>query len=337
MLSKYILRRYFSTSTKLYNKTKNVIKKKNYYYSSAAASFSSSSSNVTDTNTNGKNSDNNNEQTTHFGFRDVEKNEKENLVRDVFDSVADNYDIMKDLMSGTLHRYWKNEFVNTLHPLPGMQIIDVAGGTGDIAFRMHDMIRKKARRDIIEKRGDINHNDDNVEKNNVNNSSNDKIIVCDINTEMLRVGEDRAVKRGYDVINHLNFIEGNAEKLPFDDDSFDAYTIAFGIRNVTNINNALSEANRVLKRGGRFLCLEFSRVENDVLRQVYDTYSFNVIPKVGEMVTKDRESYQYLVESIRKFPNQNKFETMIQNAGFKFVTHRNFTNGVVAMHSGFKL
>eukprot|EP00943_MAST-04B_sp_MAST-4B-sp1_P003316 g3316.t1 len=281
----------------------------------------------------------NNDQTTHFGFRDVDKNKKEDLVRDVFDSVADNYDVMNDLMSGTLHRYWKDEFVNTLHPLPNMQIIDVAGGTGDIAFRMHDMIRKKARREIIEKRGGDSDggktwgNNDNKS----NKSSGDKIIVCDINTEMLRVGESRAIKRGYDVTNNLNFVEGNAEKLPFDDNTFDAYTIAFGIRNVTNVDNALSEANRVLKPGGRFLCLEFSRVESDILRQLYDAYSFNVIPTVGEMVTKDRDSYQYLVESIRKFPDQQKFENMIKHAGFKFVTHRNFTNGVVAMHSGFKL
>lgn len=266
---------------------------------------------------------------THFGFRDVEKEQKEDLVRGVFDSVADNYDVMNDIMSGTLHRYWKDEFVNTLHPLPGMQIIDVAGGTGDVAFRMHDMIRKKARRDIIEKRG--------TEDEDGANSSGDKIVVCDINTEMLRVGEDRAIKRGYDVVSNMNFVEGNAEKLPFENDTFDAYTIAFGIRNVTNIDNALAEANRVLKKGGRFMCLEFSRVENDILRQVYDTYSFNVIPKVGEMVTKDRESYQYLVESIRKFPDQETFENMIKHAGFKFVTHRNFTNGVVAMHSGFKM
>eukprot|EP00944_MAST-04C_sp_MAST-4C-sp1_P014824 g14824.t1 len=269
------------------------------------------------------------DETTHFGFRDVEKKQKEDLVRGVFDSVADNYDVMNDLMSGTLHRYWKDEFVNTLHPLPGMQIIDVAGGTGDVAFRMHDMIRKKARRDIIEKRG--------MEDEDSANASGDKIVVCDINTEMLRVGEDRAIKRGYDVVANMNFVEGNAENLPFENDTFDAYTIAFGIRNVTNIDKALAEANRVLKKGGRFMCLEFSRVENDILRQVYDTYSFNVIPKVGEMVTKDRESYQYLVESIRKFPDQETFENMIKLAGFKFVSHRNFTNGVVAMHSGFKL
>ena len=269
------------------------------------------------------------DETTHFGFRDVEKKQKEDLVRGVFDSVADNYDVMNDLMSGTLHRYWKDEFVNTLHPLPGMQIIDVAGGTGDVAFRMHDMIRKKARRDIIEKRG--------MEDEDSANASGDKIVVCDINTEMLRVGEDRAIKRGYDVVANMNFVEGNAENLPFENDTFDAYTIAFGIRNVTNIDKALAEANRVLKKGGRFMCLEFSRVENDILRQVYDTYSFNVIPKVGEMVTKDRESYQYLVESIRKFPDQETFETMIKTAGFKFVTHHNFTNGVVAMHSGVML
>ena len=144
--------------------------------------------------------------TRHFGFRDVEKEQKEDLVRGVFDSVADNYDVMNDIMSGTLHRYWKDEFVNTLHPLPGMQIIDVAGGTGDVAFQMHDMIRKKARRDIIEKRG--------MEDEDGANSSGDKIVVCDINTEMLRVGEDRAIKRGYDVVSNMNFVEGNAENLP---------------------------------------------------------------------------------------------------------------------------
>lgn len=260
---------------------------------------------------------------THFGFRDVPKSEKEDLVKGVFNSVADKYDVMNDLMSGTLHRFWKDEFVASLHPMPSMNIIDVAGGTGDVAFRMHENMKRLARRSMLEKTGTAD--------------VDGKIHVCDINVEMLRVGADRAEERGYGT-DAIEFIEGNAQDLhQFEDNSFDAYTIAFGIRNVTDVNLALREAHRVLRKGGRFMCLEFSRVENDVLRQVYDTYSFNVIPKIGELVTDDRESYEYLVESIRKFPDQETFEGMIRDAGFSHVSHKNFTNGVVAMHTGFKL
>jgi len=261
--------------------------------------------------------------TTHFGFRDVPVDEKEDLVRGVFNSVADNYDVMNDLMSGTLHRYWKDEMVASLHPMPGMHILDVAGGTGDISFRIHESMRRQSRRQMLSgSNGDVTAG---------------SITVCDINTEMLRVGQGRAEERGFD-LSTMKFVEGNAMDLhQFEDNRFDAYTIAFGIRNVTDVSMALREAHRVLRRGGRFMCLEFSRVENDMLRQIYDTYSFNVIPKVGQLVANDRDSYEYLVESIRKFPDQHTFEGMIREAGFSYASHRNFTNGVVAIHTGFKL
>jgi len=243
-------------------------------------------------------------ETTHFGFRDVNEGEKETLVRGVFDSVASRYDIMNDLMSAGLHRLWKREMVSALHLKDGMKILDVAGGTGDIAFRM----REKA---------------------------NVQVTVCDINQAMLDEGFNRAIDKNKR--ESLEWVCGNAESLPFPDQHFDAYTIAFGIRNVTHIEKALSEAFRVLKIGGRFLCLEFSHLPNELMQKAYDLYSFNVIPFIGEKVTNDREAYQYLVESIRKFPTQEKFVSLIKTAGFDNVTYRNMTHGVVALHSGRKL
>jgi len=248
-------------------------------------------------------------QTTHFGFKDVDAKAKEGLVGQVFHNVADKYDVMNDLMSGTLHRLWKDTFVRTLLPVSSgeeAKVIDVAGGTGDISFRI------------------------------VRQSKNVKVTVCDINSSMLAVGKQRAEKMG--LLKNLDFVEGNAEKLDqFPDNSFDAYTIAFGIRNVTNIDQALKEAHRVLKPGGRFMCLEFSHVANPVIQTIYDQYSFKVIPAIGQFVTNDRDSYQYLVESIKKFPEQREFERMIRQAGFSAVSHTNYTQGVVALHSGFKL
>ena len=242
--------------------------------------------------------------TTHFGFRTVAEDDKQTLVRGVFDSVASRYDIMNDFMSAGLHRAWKNDMVNWLAPRDGMTIIDMAGGTGDIAFRMLDKAQCH-------------------------------VTVCDINQHMLEEGRNRAIDR-----NRLERIEWacvNAETLPFEDESFDAYTIAFGIRNVTHIDKALAEAHRVLKIGGRFMCLEFSHMANDWLQKAYDTYSFNVIPKIGQWVTGDASSYQYLVESIRQFPKQEAFADMIRTAGFGNVQYRNLTGGVVAIHSGRKL
>lgn len=245
---------------------------------------------------------------TAFGFRRVNEGEKQDLVNNVFHRVADRYDLMNDLMSGGLHRAWKAAMVDWLSPSkrPGFKSLDVAGGTGDIAFRI-------------------------VEASN----HNAHVTVLDINGSMLGVGRDRAIKRGID--QNLTFVEANAESLPFEDNTFDAYTIAFGIRNVPRIDVALREAYRVLKPGGRFLCLEFSEVSMPVLDKVYDAWSFNAIPRIGQMVTGDAESYQYLVESIRTFPNQQNFADMIRKAGFSRVTWRDYTGGVAALHSGWKI
>ncbi|NGR07120.1 bifunctional demethylmenaquinone methyltransferase/2-methoxy-6-polyprenyl-1,4-benzoquinol methylase UbiE [bacterium SGD-2] len=245
---------------------------------------------------------------TAFGFRQVREGEKQHLVNDVFHRVADRYDLMNDLMSAGLHRAWKSAMVDWLSPpkRPGYKALDVAGGTGDIAFRI-------------------------VEASN----RNAHVTVLDINGSMLGVGRDRAVKRGID--QHLTFVEANAEELPFPDNTFDAYTIAFGIRNVPRIQVALNEAFRVLKPGGRFLCLEFSEVTVPMLDRFYDAWSFHAIPRIGKMVAGDAESYQYLVESIRKFPNQENFAEMIRKAGFSRVTWRDYTGGIAAAHSGWKI
>ena len=241
---------------------------------------------------------------THFGYKTVDENEKSTLVRGVFDSVAARYDVMNDLMSAGLHRLWKNEMVAWLSPKDDMQILDVAGGTGDIAFR----IKEKA---------------------------NCHVTVCDINYQMLHEGKDRATD--HNIRDGINWVCGDAENLPLPDNSVDAYTIAFGIRNVTHIDKALSEAYRVLKIGGRFLCLEFSHLQHDFLQKIYNAYSFTAIPRIGKLVTGDSESYQYLVESIRKFPKQEEFAGMIRTAGFANVQYRNLSQGVVAIHSGRKV
>jgi 2-methoxy-6-polyprenyl-1,4-benzoquinol methylase len=274
--------------------------------------------------------------TTHFGFQDVPTAEKSSLVRQVFESVAPQYDVMNDLMSATLHRQWKDDLVEMLAPRPSWRHIDVAGGTGDVAFRIADRIQRRLP---------------------PANSPGyqplpSEVVVFDINPAMLEVGKQRAQEQGYNSINEeeedasnpqkellrLKWCEGDAEDLSrFESHSFDSYTIAFGIRNVTNIPQALEEAHRVLKPGGRFLCLEFSRVQNALLREAYEAYSFHVIPKIGEVVANDRDSYQYLVESIQKFPTQLEFGQMLTEAGFNHVQHTNFIDGVVAIHSGFKL
>lgn len=251
------------------------------------------------------------EKTTHFGFKDVPDEEKAGMVRGVFDSVADRYDLMNDVMSGGVHRLWKDAMVAWLSPRPGSTILDVAGGTGDIAFRMLDSSARK---------GDPA-----------------KVIVADINEEMLRVGAGRSQRDREGKPQPLAWVTADAEKLPFEDSSVDAYTIAFGIRNVTHIDKALSEAHRVLRRGGRFLCLEFSEVQIPVLDKIYDEFSFRAIPRFGKWITGDSESYQYLVESIRRFPNQKAFAGMIGTAGFTQVKARNLTGGIAAMHSGWKI
>ena len=245
---------------------------------------------------------------TSYGFRQVAEGEKQHLVNDVFHKVAKRYDIMNDVMSGGLHRLWKDALVTTLNPRkdPSYKVLDVAGGTGDIAFR------------IVEASGRKGH-----------------ATVLDINGSMLAVGAERARKKG--LSDNLTFVEANAEELPFQPNSFDAYTIAFGIRNVPHIDVALSEAYRVLKRGGRLLVLEFSEVGLPLLDRVYDEWSFKAIPQFGKMITDDSEPYQYLVESIRKFPNQENFAAMIRQAGFSRVTYTNYTGGIAALHSGWKL
>ena len=249
------------------------------------------------------------EQTTaSFGYRDVPVDEKQRLVRDVFSSVAKRYDLMNDLMSGGVHRLWKDAFVDWLNPRGGEAFLDVAGGTGDIAFRIADRVAARGRHTA-------------------------RITVCDINPEMLFQGMVRGAKHQ----SLMNWSCGDAEALPFPGESQDVYTIAFGIRNVTHVDKALSEAHRVLKPGGRFMCLEFSRVVAPGFDALYDLYSFAVLPRLGEAVAGDGAAYRYLAESIRRFPSQKSFARMMVHAGFGQVKYRNLTGGVVAMHSGWKL
>ncbi|KMZ74763.1 Demethylmenaquinone methyltransferase [Zostera marina] len=259
---------------------------------------------------------------TSFGFKEVHEEEKSKMVSDVFRKVASNYDIMNDLMSVGLHRLWKDKLVSKLTPFHGMKHLDVAGGTGDIAFRVLERINNVSRTATEGRVPEV--------------ENETQVYVCDINVDMLNVGKKRAHERGYDRLNYLHWVEGDAEALSFEDCSMDAYTIAFGIRNVTHIEQALAEAYRVLKRGGRFLCLELSHVEMPVFKQIYDCYSFSVIPSLGKLVADDKESYQYLVESIRRFPSQEKFAGMISAAGFEKVEHENLVGGVVSIHSGVK-
>ncbi len=244
------------------------------------------------------------EDKTHFGFKEVDKTQKESLVKGVFSNVASRYDIMNDVMSLGVHRLWKDKFITMLAPKLGSKLLDVAGGTGDIAFRF-----MKAAKDS-------------------------SVTVCDINQEMLNEGYKNSIDKN--IIKDIEWVCGNAEELPFEDNTYDYYTIAFGIRNVTNIDRALREAYRVLKPGGRFMCLEFSKVSNPALAKFYDIYSFKFIPAMGQFVAKDKDSYQYLVESIRKFPSQEQFAKMIKEAGFSQVKYTNMSGGIVAIHSGWK-
>jgi len=246
---------------------------------------------------------------THFGFEQIPLSEKQSRVDDVFHSVARRYDLMNDLMSGGLHRAWKDALVTAVNPPRSdrpFKLLDLAGGTGDVALRVVDA-----------------------------GGAGTGAIVCDINEEMLAIGRQRMASLGHDA--DIEFAPGNAEALPFADKSFDVVTIAFGIRNVPRIEVALAECFRVLKTGGRFLCLEFSSVDVPGLDILYELYSFRVIPAVGEVVTGDRAAYQYLVESIRKFPRPKEFARMIERAGFRRVSFTPLTGGVVAIHSGWRL
>jgi demethylmenaquinone methyltransferase/2-methoxy-6-polyprenyl-1,4-benzoquinol methylase len=248
------------------------------------------------------------EDDTHFGYATVQLGQKQALVDDVFHKVADRYDLMNDLMSAGLHRIWKDVLVAMVKPARNRAFrhLDVAGGTGDVAFRVAEA-----------------------------GGPNTQVTVLDINGDMLRVGQQRADRLS--IADQLTFVEANAEELPLPDRSFDAYTIAFGIRNVPRIDKALAEAYRVLDRGGRFLCLEFSLVDLPGLDRLYDAYSFTAIPAIGKAVTGDGHPYRYLVESIRKFPQPEQFKDMIEDAGFKRASYTRLTGGVVAIHSGWKL
>ena len=247
-------------------------------------------------------------KTASFGFRDVPEAEKEGLVHEVFSSVAARYDLMNDVMSGGIHRIWKDALVEWLNPRPGWCVLDVAGGTGDIAFRIAEMVRARG--------GEA------------------ALTVCDINPDMLGEGRRRAEAKGESAID---WVCGDAESLPFADAQFDAYTIAFGIRNVTHIDAALREARRVLKPGGRFLCLEFSKVNMPGLDALYDAYSFKLLPKMGALVAGDAQSYRYLAESIRRFPPPDQFARMIADAGLDQVKIRTLSGGIAAMHSAWRI
>jgi demethylmenaquinone methyltransferase/2-methoxy-6-polyprenyl-1,4-benzoquinol methylase len=243
--------------------------------------------------------------TVPFGFRDVGPDEKPALVQGVFSSVARRYDLMNDLMSFRVHRIWKDEFITWLDPRPGMSVLDVAGGTGDISARIHARVQRRG--------GEA------------------EITVCDLSLAMLEQGVTRPGAE------HLRWVCGDAERLPVASGSMDAYTIAFGIRNTTHLDRVLQEAHRVLKAGGRFLCLEFSKVTVPGLDALYDLYSFSVLPRLGEVVAGDGAAYRYLAESIRRFPGQRSFAAAIQKAGFSQVKYRNLSGGIAAIHSGWKL
>ena len=245
------------------------------------------------------------DKTTHFGFEEVPETEKAERVQGVFSSVASRYDVMNDVMSVGIHRVWKDAMMDWLAPRPGQRLLDVAGGTGDISFRFL-------------KRAGHGH-----------------ATVLDLTEPMLVEGRKRA--EAEKLSDSLDWVVGDAMALPFDKNTFDVHTISFGIRNVTRPQNALAEAFRVLKPGGRLMVLEFSQLPNGGLQQLYDLYSFNVIPRMGQLIANDRDSYQYLVESIRKFPDQETFLSMIRDAGFENTKYRNLSFGIAALHSGWKI
>lgn len=245
-------------------------------------------------------------KTTHFGKRIVPEQEKEGLVREVFDTVAGKYDLMNDLMSMGTHRLWKRDLAAETLLRPGQSALDVAGGTGDIALLMAGQVGPSG-----------------------------KVVVYDINGEMLREGKKKCIDRGF--LKGLDFVQGNAETISFPDNTFHAVTVGFGIRNVTHLERAFSEMTRVVKPGGRVICLEFSHVKNPVLKKLYDAYSFSFIPAVGESITGNREAYVYLPESIRQFPTQERLREMMLSVGLWKVRYRNIFGGIAALHIGIKV
>ena len=245
------------------------------------------------------------DKTTHFGAQTIPEDEKAGKVRSLFTGVANNYDIMNDVMSMGIHRVWKEAMMDWLAPRPGQNLLDVAGGTGDVSFKFL-------------KRAGRGH-----------------ATVCDLTEGMLIEGRKRAEAEAMQ--DSLDWVVGDAMNLPFEDNTFDVYTISFGIRNVTRPQEALNEAYRVLKPGGRIMVLEFSQLPNPMMQRAYDLYSFNVIPRMGQVIANDRDSYQYLVESIRNFPDQETFLGMVRAAGFENAKYRNMTMGIAALHSGWKI
>ena len=242
---------------------------------------------------------------THFGFKQVDKNQKASMVAEVFQSVAAKYDIMNDLMSLGVHRLWKRFTIDCSGARAGHKVLDLAGGTGDLTAKFSRIV-----------------------------GENGKVVLADINDAMLKVGRDKL--RDLGIVGNVEYVQANAEELPFPDNTFDIITIAFGLRNVTDKDKALASMYRVLKPGGRLLVLEFSKPTNDMLSKAYDLYSFHLLPKIGQLVANDSESYQYLAESIRMHPEQDVLKSMMESAGFEQTTYHNLTAGIVALHRGFK-
>ncbi|MCL1122676.1 bifunctional demethylmenaquinone methyltransferase/2-methoxy-6-polyprenyl-1,4-benzoquinol methylase UbiE [Shewanella seohaensis] len=242
---------------------------------------------------------------THFGYKTVEADKKADLVAGVFHSVAAKYDIMNDVMSFGIHRFWKRYTIEVSGARPGMKVLDLAGGTGDLTAKFSHLVGDKG-----------------------------EVVLADINDSMLKVGRTKLRDRG--IVGNVNYVQANAEALPFPDNHFDIITIAFGLRNVTDKDAALRSMNRVLKPGGKLLVLEFSKPQHELMRKVYDLYSFKVLPKMGEIITKDADSYEYLAESIRMHPDQETLKQMMVDAGFEQVDYTNMTDGIVALHRGYK-
>ncbi|MCG9964922.1 MAG: bifunctional demethylmenaquinone methyltransferase/2-methoxy-6-polyprenyl-1,4-benzoquinol methylase UbiE [Shewanella sp.] len=244
-------------------------------------------------------------KSTHFGYKTVEADKKADLVAGVFHSVAAKYDIMNDVMSFGIHRFWKRYTIEVSGARPGMKVLDLAGGTGDLTAKFSHLVGDKG-----------------------------EVVLADINDSMLKVGRTKLRDKG--IVNNVSYVQANAEALPFPDNHFDIITIAFGLRNVTDKDAALRSMNRVLKPGGKLLVLEFSKPQHEVMRKVYDLYSFKVLPKMGQLITKDADSYEYLAESIRMHPDQDTLKQMMVDAGFEQVDYTNMTDGIVALHRGYK-